>query len=273
MSESGKNRRDKAAAARESAQAAERRRERIVRIVGAVTVVVVVVGIIAVALIARNSSSDQTASGSGTATQPDPSAPSPNGALPGDDAHAYGVPYGSNPDAPILAIWEDFQCPACGTVEALNGAGIEALADAGTVQVVWRPTTFLDRNLGTDASERAAAAFGCAVDQGSGKEYHNVVFANQPEVEGTGWTDAELVAFGEQAGVPDLAAFTTCVNEGTFRPWAANSTQVFYDSGIPGTPFATLDGVEVPNDVLADKVKLEEFVASAASSAAPSPSS
>lgn len=271
MSESGKNRRDRAAAARNSAQSAERRRERIVRIVGAVTVVAVVVGIIAVALVARNSSSGDSTAGSGTVTQPDPNAPSPQGVLPADDAHAFGVVYGTNADAPILAIWEDFQCPACGTVEAANGAGIEALADAGSIQLVWRPTTFLDRNLGTDASERATAAFGCAVDQGKAKEYHRVVFSNQPEVEGTGWTNAELVAFGEQAGVADMDTFTSCVNDGTYRPWAANSTQVFYDSGVPGTPFATLDGVEVPTAVLVDQPALEELVAGAA--AAPSPSS
>ena len=56
MSEAGKNRRDRAAAAREEANAGERRRERMVRIIGAITVVVVVFGIIGVALVARNSS-------------------------------------------------------------------------------------------------------------------------------------------------------------------------------------------------------------------------
>ncbi len=264
MSESGKNRRDRAAAAREAAQAGEKKRERIVRIVGAVTVVVVVAGIIGVAVVARNQSSSE-ASGS-SATQPDPSAPAPSGTLPVDDPQAFGVPYGTATDVPILEIWEDFQCPACGAVEMANGAGIAGLAESGKVKLVWRPTTFLDRSLGNDSSERAAAAWGCAVDAGKSREYHDLVYANQPEVEGTGWTNEELIAFAGQAGIAgaDLETFTTCVNDGTYRTWAANSTQIFYDSNLPGTPLAKLDGVEIPTEVLVDQAALEKLVADAA---------
>ena len=79
-------------------------------------------------------------------TAADPNAPLPTGALPADDERAFGVPYPgtATPDAPVLEIWEDFQCPACGAVEQANGAGIESLADAGKIQLIWRPTTFLD---------------------------------------------------------------------------------------------------------------------------------
>ncbi len=170
MSEAGKNRRDRAAAAREEANAGERKRERMVRIIGAMTVVVVVFGIIGVALVARNSSDTGTVA----APSADPNAPLPATALPADDERAFAVPYPgtTSADAPVLEIWEDFQCPACGAVEAANGAGIESLADAGKIQLIWRPTTFLDRNLGNDASARATAAWGCAIDAGKATEYH-----------------------------------------------------------------------------------------------------
>ena len=267
MSESGKNRRDRAAAAREAAAASEKKRERIVRLVGALTVLVVVVGIIGVAVIARNQSSDGSTA-SGTSTPPDPSAPAPSGVLSADDPQAYGVPYGTATDVPVLEIWEDFQCPACGAVETANGDGIAGLAESGKVKLVWRPTTFLDRSLGTDASERAVAAWGCAIDLGKSREFHDAVYANQPEVEGTGWTDEELIAFGGQVGITgaDLETFTTCVNDGTYRAWAANSTQVFYDSNLPGTPFAKLNGVEIPTEVLVDQVALEKLVSDASAS-------
>jgi protein-disulfide isomerase len=272
MSESGKNRRDRAAAAREEANAGERRRERMVRIIGAVTVVVVVFGIIGVALVAR-SSSDTAASPVASA---DPNAPLPAGVLPADDERAFGVPYPgtASPDAPVLEIWEDFQCPACGAVEQANGAGIESLADSGQVQLIWRPTTFLDRNLGNDSSARATAAFGCAIDAGKGKEFHETVFANQPEQEGTGWTNEELIAFGSDAGITgaDLDTFTQCLTDGTYLGWAANSTDVFYTSNIPGTPLAKINGVEIPTEILVDQAALEKLVAEAAAAGSGDPS-
>lgn len=273
MSEAGKNRRDRAAAAREQANAGERKRERMVRIVGAITVVAVVFGIIGVAVIARNSSDTSAVA----VPSADPNAPLPAGVLPADDERAFGVPYPgtATPDAPVLEIWEDFQCPACGAVEMANGAGIESLADSGKIQLIWRPTAFLDRNLGNDASARATAAFGCAIDAGKGKEFHATIFANQPEQEGTGWTNEELIGFGSDVGVTgaDLETLTQCVADGTYLGWSANSTEVFYTSNIPGTPLAKLNGVEIPTEILVDQATLEQLIdeAAAAGSSDPSP--
>ena len=283
MSESGKNRRDRAAAAREAANAGEKRRERIVRIVGAVTVLVVVVGIIGVAVVVKNQASNDASTGSTSSAVADPNAPLPKTVITGDDPNGYGVPYGTGTtDVPILAIWEDFQCPACDAVEKANGAGITQLAEEGKVQLIWRPTTFLDANLGNDSSERAVAAWGCAIDAGKAKEYHNVIFANQPEVEGTGYTDDTLIGFASEAGIEGAAldTFTKCFNDRTYLSWAANSAAVFYASGVGGTPSATLNGVDVPTEVLADKDALDKLVAdttaalaaSPAASTAPSPS-
>lgn len=271
MSEAGKNRRDKAAAAREAANADERRRERMVRIVGAITVVVVVVGIIGVALVARNASSTEATD----VPVADPSAAAPAGTFASDHPQAYGVPYGTAAaDAPVLEIWEDLQCPACAAVEAANGAGINSLAEEGKVQLVWRPATFLDRvNLGFDpgvqnSSTRAAAAWGCAIDAGKTAEYHDLVFASQPETEGEGFTDEQLSSFGEQIGLSgaELDTYTACVADGTYLGWAANSGAAFSASGIPGTPFASLDGVEIPTETLVDQAALEALVDQAAAS-------
>ena len=273
MSEAGNKRRDRAAAAREAANSDERRRERLVRIVGAVTVVVVVLGIIGVAVVAKNSSTTTEATGVPTA---DPNAPLPTGVLPTDDERAYGVPYGTaGADAPVLEIWEDFQCPACGAVETANGDGIAGLAESGTVQLVWRPTTFLDGNVGNDASARAVAAWGCAIDAGKAREYHDAVYANQPATEGDGWTDEQLIALAGDSGIAgaDLDTFTQCFTDRTYSGWAANSTDVFYTSNIPGTPLAKLNGVEVPTETLVDQAALEQLVAGAASAPAASPSS
>lgn len=276
MSESGKNRRDHAAAAREAANAGEKRRERIVRIVGAITVLVVVVGIIGVAVVVKNQAPKDASTPSAGAS-PDASAPAPAGVLPAGDPLAFGVPYGTGTaDVPTLEIWEDFQCPACDKMEKANGAGITQLAEQGKINLVWRQTTFLDLNLGNDASERAGAAWGCAIDAGKTKEYHNAIFANQPETEGTGYSDETLLGFASEAGITGAAldTFTTCFNDRTYLSWTANSTAIFFSTGIAGTPFAKLNGVEVPNATLADKTALDKLVAdtTAAGSAAPSSS-
>jgi protein-disulfide isomerase len=264
MSDAGKRRREKAAAARASANAGEKRRERTVRIAGAVTVMAVVVGIIGIAVWAR--SSDPSNQPIAT-VDADPSAPTPTGVLPAGDKHEYGVPHGTAAaDAPVLEIWEDFQCPACGALEAANGAGIAKLAEEGKVQLIWRPTTFLDQNLGNDASNRAVAAWGCAIDAGKSREFHDLTYASQPEEEGSGWTNESLIALGEQSGIAgaDLESFTTCVNDGTYRVWGANSTQVFYDSGIQGTPHAKLDGEVLAAEILVDPTRLAEAIDQAA---------
>ncbi len=260
MAENGSNRRQKAAAARDASQAGEKRRERTVRLVGGLTVLVVVVGIIGIAVFARSTATPTAI----VTTAPDAAAAVPAGVLPAGDAHEFGVPYGTAAaGAPVLEIWEDFQCPSCRVVEEKNGAGISKLAEEGKVALIWRPTTFLDRNLQNDSSARAVAAWGCAIDAGKTREFHDTVFTNQPTTEGDGYTQAQLIGFGEQVGISGdaLATFTTCVTDGTYRAWAANSNQVFYDSEIQGTPFALLNGAELPTETLLDQVKLETAVA------------
>lgn len=252
MVESAKNRRERAAEARVAAESQEKRRERTVRIIGGATVAFVVVGIIGGAWWV----SQQEGSGNSfVIAEPDPNAPLPEGVLSGDDEFAYAVVF--NPDAPAasppLEIWEDFQCPACGSFEAAAGKNLATLATNGDIKLIWRPTTFLDRNVGNDASTRAVSAWGCAIDAGKTVEFHDLLYANQPE-EGLGWTDEQLREFGSQVGIAgeDLTNFNQCVTDRTYAPWAANSTQQFYDQGIQGTPFVRLQGNEVPSQLVAD---------------------
>jgi protein-disulfide isomerase len=264
MGDKNSDRRAKAEAARNAANAGEKKRERITRIVGAVVVIVVVLGIIGIAVVAKNSSTDASGGGTSTATA-DPNAPAPVGTFPTDSEYAYGVPFNTTPNVPVVEIWEDFQCPACQGLEKANGAGIEQLAADGKIQLIWRPTTFLDRNLQNDSSVRASAAWGCAVDAGKAKEYHDAVFANAPATEGDGYSETLLLGLAETAGITgaDLETFTTCVTDGTYEPWALNSTQVFYDANIPGTPLVKINGTEIDASIAADPAAFEKAVADA----------
>lgn len=267
--------RERAAQARAEQLAAEKRRERTVRIVGTIAVLAVVAAIIGLAVFASRSGSNDTASASSSPSA-DSNAALPKGVLAASDAKApFGVPVGTAPKtAPVLEIWEDFQCPACAQVEKANGAGIVKLANDGKVQLIWRPTAFLDRNLNNDSSIRAVAAWGCAIDQGKAEEYHATVFANQPEKEGTGYTDDQLLAFGKDAGLSGAAydTFAKCYTDRTYLGWANNSYNQFLQDGIPGTPNATLNGKDLPTATLVDEKALEAAIAGASASPAPSAS-
>lgn len=261
-----KGRRERAAQARGEAQASEKRRERIVRIVGGATVVAVMAAIIGVAVYASSNSPSTDASGStGGIVEPDPSAVLPAGVLAADSPTPYGVPYGTgSADVPVLELWEDFQCPACGALEQTNGDGITQLAEEGKIQLIYRPTAFLDGNLGNDSSHRAIAAWGCAIDAGKVKEYHDTVYANQPLEEGMGFTEEQLLGFGSELGFTEaeFTTFTQCVTDGTYLAWAANTNQEFLAGQIGGTPAGFLDGEPVETAILADRIGLAELVAS-----------
>jgi len=261
-----KGRRERAAQARGAAQASEKRRERLVRIVGGATVVAVMAAIIGVAVYASsNSPSNDAGSSSAGIVAPDPAAVTPAGVLASDSPTPFGVPYGTgSPDVPVLEVWEDFQCPACGALEMANGVGIEKLAEEGKVQLVYRPAAFLDANLGNDSSHRAVAAWGCAIDQGKTAEYRNAVFANQPLEEGAGYAEEQLLSFGTDAGISgvDFETFSQCLTEGTYLAWAANTNQEFSTSQIGGTPSGFLNGEPVGTEILADPIALADLVAS-----------
>lgn len=146
--EPAKSTREKAAEARAAAQAAERRRERTIRIVGGVTVLVVVLGILAIGVFQSRKSD---------------APPSADSALPTGvtSANGYGFQVNTVAGAPSVEIFEDFQCPACANLEQVYGPMIQQLAADGEIQLTYRPMIFLDNNLNTDHSLRAANARLC----------------------------------------------------------------------------------------------------------------
>ena len=251
---SQKTTRERAAEAKAKADAEARRRDNRNRLIGGVIVVALIVLIFGGVWFSKKDS--------GSSAAPDSSAALPAGV----DPVTYGVPFGTGTEAvPQLQLWEDFQCPACKQLEDTNGKGITDLATAGTIRLLWRPTTFLDVNLKNDSSARAAAAWGCAVDAGKAHEYHTTVFANQP-TEGVGYTDEQLLTFGKDAGLAGAAydTFSTCVADQKFTGWVTNSFNLFSSEAVPGTPAGYLvlgdKKTEVPAATMADQAKLEQAI-------------
>lgn len=252
--------REAAAAARTAALEQQRKRQRIINIVVGSVIVVVVGAIIGTAVLLSQNSKKQ----SGVVA--DASAPVPTGVFGADGDYPFGVPLGANPDAPVLQLWEDLQCPACGQFERAAGEMLKGKAAAGEIFLVTRPTTFLDQGLRTDHSRRATGAYGCAIDAGKGYEYKETVYANQPAREGDGWTDEQLLGFGQQVGIEGDAytTFEQCFNDRKYVPWAGNSTDEFNKSGINGTPTVLLNGEKISAKDVLDPAKFDELIKAAA---------
>lgn len=254
MSGEKQSTRDKAAAARQAAEAQEKARTRRIQIIGGAVIALVVVGIIAVGVL--GSRSNDNPNPDLALPSPTAGAPLPTGVLGADAAQPYGWPV--KPDAsasvPLVVVWEDFQCPYCALFENTQGKELAAAGEAGTIRLIYRPATFLDNNLPQSglASARATNAFGAAIEAGVGLKYHELLFANQPQKEGDGFSDQLLLDLGKQAGLTG-AAYDTFAQQVTGKAWfgwVASTSQQFYDDNVPGTPNISVNGTEVPQQYL-----------------------
>jgi protein-disulfide isomerase len=164
-----------------------------------------------------------------------------------DTAGVYGVTIGPE-DAPHeVVVYEDFLCPFCGDLEAATGDELAALAEEGKVRVTYRPFVLLSQ-IG-DYSERSAAAFGVVLDKAGpevAKEFHDLLFANQPSEEGPFPDDDELVDLAVAAGA-DEDEVGDAIRDLDGREFAEGATHEAVDAGVRGTPTVLLDG-EVFND-------------------------
>lgn len=163
-----------------------------------------------------------------------------------------GVQVGADPaaDVPQVHVYEDFQCPFCGDLEASVGAELEELAEAGEISLTYTVMSFLDSTLGNDSSHRAANAAICADDAGAFLPYHAAVFAGQPAQEGAGWTDEQLLAFAGTAGLSggDLESFTACLEGDAYGDYVEDMQERANRDNISGTPRLLIDGEPVSDE-------------------------
>jgi protein-disulfide isomerase len=159
-----------------------------------------------------------------------------------------GYPVGTA-GKPVVDLYEDLQCPICKSFEDKLGPTMEQMATDGKVQLVYHTLSFLDQ-LNTSAfpadvaksSSRAANAAACANDQGKFLAFHDQVYKNQPAVEGTGYTDAQLEQFATAAGVPDMDTFRSCLTGGTYNGFLTQVTAEADSRQVTGTPTVFVAG-------------------------------
>lgn len=147
--------------------------------------------------------------------------------------------------APVVAIFQDYQCPACKQFEDKFGPKLEEMAQSGAIQLEYHTMKFLDTNLRNDASERAANAALCADAVGHYAKYHETVYQNQPKEEGVGYTDDQLTKdFPQAAGIAgdQLTAFQSCYKDRKYKGYVNAMDTAAGKAGITGTPSVQVNG-------------------------------
>ncbi|MEU8344173.1 thioredoxin domain-containing protein [Spirillospora sp. NPDC048832] len=169
--------------------------------------------------------------------------------------------------APVLDVWEDFQCPACKAMEARLGATMKQLAAEGRLKVVYRPFQLFQQEPLMGNSRRAANAAAC-MPASHWVKYHDRLFAEQPEEGTKGFLPKELIAWAVDLGVRD-AAFTACV-DGEQRMRTVNQASAAAGkAGVDATPYLALNGRKVGDEVLGSADELRKAIARAAGGPAP----
>lgn len=204
--------------------------------IGAIIVGVVVVGIIAIGFFGSRSGGESA------------------GTIPSFvDQETLGWVY--NPTATTeseLEIWEDFQCSACQAFSAKHSEMIQGLADEGIFKLVFRQASFFDNRIPGQHSARAGNSFMCAVEYfDEPLDYHRMLLSMPGG--SAGWSDDAFINIAQLAGFSGdpLANFDTCVREDRYLKWAVDSQTKFAEAKLPGTPYLSLNGVEVPQEVIA----------------------
>lgn len=217
------------ARAHQQAQARRERAGKMAVIGGAAAVAVVLV--IAIFLVLR--SSDTT----GQAADQ----------VPANTNDDYGVVLGDS-DAPTrVTVYEDFQCPICAQFEEMTGQQVEQGLEEGTIQLELRMVAFLDSQSSNDYSSRAMNASLAVLDTAGPeafKEFHDLLFANQPTEGGPGPEGAQLIDLAVEAGAEEDAV-TPQIEDKVYEQWIENATGAMSENDVTGTPTVLIDGEKV----------------------------
>lgn len=124
------------------------------------------------------------------------------------DITETGVIAVGEPGAPVLQVWEDFNCPACASFEGQYGGPLATAVEDGDLRIEYHNLDFQNRaSTSGEYSTRAIAAVQCVAAKDSLPVFFdvkNAYYANQPAGQGGDLTANELADIAESAGAnPD----------------------------------------------------------------------
>ncbi|MCK9900068.1 DsbA family protein [Frankia sp. Cpl3] len=149
------------------------------------------------------------------------------------------------PTAPVTVdLYEDFQCPACGSLEKTTGSTIGDLVDSGDIKVNYHMMSFLGPE-----SERAANAAAAAANAGRFRQFHEALFADQPAEHTGGYETDTLIEKGASVGLTS-PAFVNAVRDGTYDGYVAKVDEDASRRGVTSTPSVFVDAQQIAPDQL-----------------------
>jgi protein-disulfide isomerase len=115
-----------------------------------------------------------------------------------------------------IDVYADFLCPICGQFEKTYKTDVEQAINDGKLQVRYHMVPLLnDRSDPPGYSLDSANAALAAADAGKFLQFHDALFANQPEEGKRGYDKAQLIELGRNVGITD-PGFAQTVNAGTY---------------------------------------------------------
>jgi len=148
---------------------------------------------------------------------------------------------------------EDPRCPVCEEFESTGAAPtVRGATVRGEVRTEYTLASFLDDRLGGSGSEKAVNALRAALDEGKFAEYHDVLYANQPEETEDGFTDARLLELAGRVKGLRTPAFDSAVQTMKYHDFVTASEKAYQRAGGtadprgPGTPTMDINDVRVP---------------------------
>jgi protein-disulfide isomerase len=159
-----------------------------------------------------------------------------------------------DPDAPVkVHLYEDPRCPYCEEFETTGGGPQlrEAMLERWT-RAEYTLASFLDDRVGGTGSKKAVNALRAALEEGKFVEYHEVLYANQPEESIDGFTDAYLLRLAGKVKGLRGPEFDTAVRSMKYRGFVTSSQNAYEKAGGakepegPGTPTAEINDKRIP---------------------------
>lgn len=150
--------------------------------------------------------------------------------------------------APVLDVYEDFQCHWCKTFHEILGPRVDQLASSGEVKVVRHLKTFLDQGKDGGDSMRVANASVCASDAGpeAFATVHDQLMKAQPaqEQQGQGWPAETVSSIADQAGITGdaRATYDMCVSGLKYKDYLNRVDEQSARDGVQGTPTYKING-------------------------------
>lgn len=176
-------------------------------------------------------------------------------AVPAGATDNFGLKLGDSGADHEVVIFEDFLCPACRAFEDASADILDAAVADGRATVEYRPLNFLERF--GDYSLRTANAFAVVLDASgpdAAKEFHDILYAEQPAEEGPFHDDAWLIEKAVEAGANE-ADVADGINDLAFEGWVDNGVKAATAAGVNGTPTVMVDGEAIEQSALEEAIQ------------------